>query len=669
MTEKEFYEKLNNYEKEVYMKKKNDRYSQMERNKKKLLSPLNDLIRFNPFQYEPYYKLICQTEYPKTVYIADEVGAGKTVETGIILTELLFRREINLWRDVCLLICPNLLCRKWRDTLRSLFGLSASIVHSMDDISAGITIVSFDTISKIEERKTQETHPDVLIIDEAHNASGDRYGEIKKIRANVNRKKGYVILLSATPVSGNGSDEQKQKELLLSGKVVGDFSFSEQAGSDYLCRNKKDIMRCAQQPENCKVEAEISNHFVENEALALFDQCCEALFSGKNTLLRVQGLNQVMSSPAAGLSFLDRLLSKSDDELLDYLKASDEETDADDESEDDYFYEENQYTLEDVGRIREKLVAVKAKLHGENDKKLEKLIEIIRANSEKSGDNSNGEHSFYKHIIVFTDRVAIARYLEEELNKRKMDIGMPCEVFRVTGEMFESEKRARLAQYEKEKEKMSVLIITNVACEGQDMDYGNTIINYDLNYNPVRMEQRRGRVDRFDVKKNKIFIHNFMVRGFDFDPSRRESEQTYSRFSKVKKIWDKIQEIKESTGTYYEILDKEKGVEDKLSVGNMEKKLQTVFGHVIELAGAAGQSNIKNSRQLQEYIVPECMGQFGRYDTVYSLVSDRIRNFGIKIEDREDGRINIVTEKDNQNFLQYVYNGGTLISHLFTEGN
>ena len=669
MTEKEFYEKLNNYEKEVYMKKKNDRYSQMERNKKKLLSPLNDLIRFNPFQYEPYYKLICQTEYPKTVYIADEVGAGKTVETGIILTELLFRREINLWRDVCLLICPNLLCRKWRDTLRSLFGLSASIVHSMDDISAGITIVSFDTISKIEERKTQETHPDVLIIDEAHNASGDRYGEIIKIRANVNRKKGYVILLSATPVSGNGSDEQKQKELLLSGKAAGDFSFSEQAGSDYLCRNKKDIMRCAQQPENCKVEAEISNHFVENEALELFDQCCEALFSGKNTLLRVQGLNQVMSSPAAGLSFLDRLLSKSDDELLDYLKASDEETDADDESEDDYFYEENQYTLEDVGCIREKLVAVKAKLHGENDKKLEKLIEIIRANSEKSGDNSNGEHSFYKHIIVFTDRVTTARYLEEELNKRKMDIGIPCEVFRVTGEMFESEKRARLAQYEKEKEKMSVLIITNVACEGQDMDYGNTIINYDLNYNPVRMEQRRGRVDRFDVKKNKIFIHNFMVRGFDFDPSRRESEQTYSRFSKVKKIWDKIQEIKESTGTYYEILDKEKGVEDKLSVGNMEKKLQTVFGHVIELAGAAGRSNIKNSRQLQEYIVPECMGQFGRYDTVYSLVSDRIRNFGIKIEDREDGRINIVTEKDNQDFLQYVYNGGTLISHLFTEGN
>ncbi|MCR4892137.1 MAG: hypothetical protein K5989_08165 [Lachnospiraceae bacterium] len=112
----EYVEKLSEHEKEVYERIHSRGQIDHEEKDHGLGSLLNDLIRFNPFQYEPYYKPSKQTEYPKKIYIADEVGAGKTIETGIILTELLYRKEISLRQDRIVIICPNLLCRKWRDS-------------------------------------------------------------------------------------------------------------------------------------------------------------------------------------------------------------------------------------------------------------------------------------------------------------------------------------------------------------------------------------------------------------------------------------------------------------------------------------------------------------------------------------------------------------------------
>jgi len=651
-----FIDKLNDYEKEMYKRQIN--CSKEDNNKNKfIISPLNDLIRFNPFQYEPYYKLLKQNEYPKTVYIADEVGAGKTIETGIVLTELIYNKEYNIRRDVCLIICPNLLCRKWRDTLKTLFGLDASIVYSLKDIHIGINIVSFDTISDSKEETGFRIG--ILIVDEAHNASGDRFNKVKSLRDSLDEKKGYIILLSATPLSGDKNDIEKQIQLLRPNMVSQDDFFSME--SNYLCKNKKLVMRYAGNPDRYKVSAVINNHYVKNNALMLFAEVCKDLFAGKNTLLQFQGLNKIMSSPIAGVKFIDDILFKTDDELLQYLISSHEVTDTDDESEDDYeeeFDSPAEYTIEDVKQIRIKLEKIKSELEKNGDKKLSELINIINDNREKTHEEENDEHSFYKHIIVFTDKLTTARYLEEELKKQE-DVS----VFRVTGELFESEKRTRLQQYENENEKMSILIITNVACEGQDMDYGNTIVNYDLDYNPVRLEQRRGRIDRFEVKKNKIYIHNFMVDGFDYNPENQGS--SYHVYSKVKKIWDKIQSIYEFTGSYYEIIDKDDNVSEAFT--DLEKKRTEVFEHIYEMIGEPLHNDeiITNSGALQEVVIKNTLTHFGKYSSVYDLISDRLNNLGeLKIEANKKGKINVITPSSNQDFLQYLYNGGTLISHL-----
>ena len=676
-----FLEKLSDDEREVYCKIQ-DRRRKNNDNKAVLLSPFNDMIYFNPFQYRPYIKLQSQARgKTRKVYIADEVGAGKTIEVGIILTELIYKKELDLSKDRCMIICPNLLCRKWRNTLKSLFGIDASIIYSISEVNIGINILSFDTVSNADEKKIQEAlqreqnkqgKVKVLIVDEAHNASGDRFAKMQRIREEVDEKGGYVVLLSATPFSGARGEEAIQVQLLTNGEEnvisVENFFMEE---NTFLTRNRKQDMRYAQSGE-CIVNTHIKNHYIENNELVEYMQQCEALFSGAITILKFQGLNMLMSSPVAGLKYLNNLLEKTNEDLLDYLIVSQQRKNDDSEDED---YEDEECedegnsvecSLETVELIRSGMEKIREKVkemvsHPEQDKKLQKLVKIIEENKEKfiSGDE---RQKFYNHIIVFTDKVSTAKYLEENLKKK-------YKTFRVTGEMFEIEKRQRLQQYENETEDMSILIITNVACEGQDMDYGNTIINYDLDYNPVRLEQRRGRVDRFEVKKNDIYIHNFMVK--DFDMVIGDNTKQYNQYSKVAKISNKITEIQETTGVFYEIFESSK---EASILQESREKVKGVYRELWQLIKPGESADIEKLeewlekdglKKLYTQIEQELLKEQG-VNTKYELISRKLQDKGITVEEKE-GKICITTDKKNQDFLKYVYFGGTLVSHLMNE--
>ena len=68
--------------------------------------------------------------------------------------------------------------------------------------------------------------------------------------------------------------------------------------------------------------------------------------------------------------------------------------------------------------------------------------------------------------------------------------------------------------------------------------------------------------------------------------------------------------------------------------------------------------------QIEEKVISYCLNQFGEYGDVYSLISDRLTGMNIKIEKKDEKQISINTENNNQEFLNYIYYGGTLISHL-----
>ena len=94
----------------------------------------------------------------------------------------------------------------------------------------------------------------------------------------------------------------------------------------FLTRNRKQDMRYAQSGE-CIVNTHIKNHYIENIELVEYMRQCEALFSGANTILKFQGLNMLMSSPVTGLKYLNNLLEKTNEELLEYLIMSQQRKD------------------------------------------------------------------------------------------------------------------------------------------------------------------------------------------------------------------------------------------------------------------------------------------------------------------------------------------------------
>lgn len=653
-----------------------------------LISPLNDLIRFNPFQYEPYYKLTHSENSARAVYIADQVGAGKTIETGIILTELIYKKKIDLYTDRCIIVCPNLLCRKWRDTLKTMFGIGSSIVYAVEHIGIGLNILSYDTVSRAGDIPDDEIK--MLIIDEAHNASLDRFNKLMPLRKKTT---GYTVLLSATPLNGTGSDETNQLKLLFGDKDIGvteDNSKFFQSARDnpYLCKNKKQDMRYATNSNgDCTVTTHITNHYVQNAMLNEFTKICEGVFKGKNSLFMLQGINQIISFPEHGREFIQKILDMTDDELNSYIESSQPMNDYDDESTDDF--DPNDDDCDD-GSEPPNPAEVKSQLeellnkHAENDAKstkndaksteedarledarLDALIKIIDDNNTRFLDTTNPEHGFFSHIIVFTDSVSTADYLEDYLEKKLTD---KCKTFKVTGKLTESEKINRIRAYESVTEEMSILIITNVACEGQDMDYGNTIVNYDLNYNPVRLEQRRGRIDRFEVKKNNIYIHNIMIVGFDEDIEDPEGKPGH-KFSKVKLLRRKINEIYKTTGEFYEILENNpNGIQEMKASEEVKAK---IYSHVAELAGLDEKAEISSLQALHGEVKAAILKALGYEDgSIYAPVNAVLSSRGIKLleDETNDQTLVIRVDKSQQAFLNNILTGGTLISTLIFGG-
>ena len=126
-------------------------------------------VQFNPYQYLPFEKIMKWNEYEKfwewnhhNVLIADEVGVGKTFETGIILKELLANDE-NL---TVLIVCPVKLCENWCEELSAKFGLDV-VNYKKSHIPGQITIVPYSFFDSDKAMKELDPY-DVLILDEAH---------------------------------------------------------------------------------------------------------------------------------------------------------------------------------------------------------------------------------------------------------------------------------------------------------------------------------------------------------------------------------------------------------------------------------------------------------------------------------------------------------------------
>ncbi|HEX2914076.1 MAG TPA: helicase-related protein [Chloroflexia bacterium] len=497
-------------------------------------------VRPRPFQLVPL--LMALRLDPVRLLIADDVGIGKTVEAGLIARELLDRGEARRLA----VICPPHLCEQWQRELADKFGLEAAVVRSgtIAQLERGlppgditvfehypVLVVSIDFV-KSERRKESFVRgcPDLVIVDEAHTAarsSSNRSNMQQRhelLRALAAGKDRHLLLLTATPHSGVEDAFLSLLELL--NPYFGNLDpnrLSEQErkalARQFVQRRRADVQRWLGEDTPFPVrEAKETTYQLSRspEYSKLFNDIlafAHELVRDDTAIGQKTGWKQrvrywtalallrcVMSSPAAAETALRARLGKvtgqaGEEELLSVAETDQQLAQyvldlGDQEVVQDFdptpVVEEAEQVLGNSERARlQKFVQRAVNLRGDADPKLliiaQEVIGLLRENY---------------HPIIYCRYIATAEYLAAELKRRFTRQFPDLQVIAVTGASSEEEREQRVAELSTSPRRL--LVATDCLSEGINLQEAfNAVIHYDLPWNPNRLEQREGRVDRY----------------------------------------------------------------------------------------------------------------------------------------------------------------------------
>ncbi len=477
-----------------------------------------------PYQLVP---LLMALRLPTVrMLIADDVGIGKTVEAGLIARELLDRQEIH--RTVVL--CPPQLCQQWQKELKQKFQIDAVVVRSSTaaKLERGLPsgkhifeyyphiIVSLDYVKSDRHRASFLAYcPDFVIVDEAHtcsNSSADgssqqqRYRLIEEI---ARRKERHLVLLSATPHSGIETGFLSLISLLKPefGKLdLNNFALSERAelAKYFVQRRRGDIKQWlgAETPFPDRDSTEVSYQLSKP-----YQQLYSEVYDfARNLVKTTDGLSKakqqgrywsalailrcVMSSPAAAIATLGKQIENRtlagieeiDDELMStYIYDRTEQEQCSDATPPI----EMQAQESERRKLRQFLKDAEA-ISPKDDRKLQTTIAWVKARLDEG-----------LNPIVWCRYLATAKYvsaqLSQELTKKKSS---QVRIIAITGEQSEDEREERLAELATYPQR--VMIATDCLSEGVNLqEHFQAAVHYDLPWNPNRLEQREGRIDRY----------------------------------------------------------------------------------------------------------------------------------------------------------------------------
>jgi SNF2 family DNA or RNA helicase len=431
------------------------------------LDTVRDIERY-PYQIRACLKVL--RDMRGRALLADEVGLGKTIEAGLVLREYVTRGLVRS----ALVLCPVSLVTQWREELRHKFDLDFT-VHSRTEEwkKARFVICSLDTAKTIRNRdQISEGSYDLVIVDEAHRLRNHNTLGWKFIH-NLPTK--YLLLLTATPVQNDMRELFNLITLLRPGTLGTYRSFRKQ----FMVRGDKRL------PKNTR---ELSN---------LLSSVMIRTTRGKTSLVFPQ---RFVRTVRFELTAPERELYDSVSDFI-YQTAH---------SADEAFFQKWHFILivlqKEMGSSSFAALRTLEKTRSNYDlgparagiDRLHGLASAIRHNAKLDGLLGVLEEHREK-VIVFTQFRSTLEYLKRELEAR----GHRTSIFH--GNLNPDEKEAAIASF---REEVPVLISTEAGGEGRNLQFCSTIVNYDLPWNPMKVEQRIGRVHRLGQTRD-IHIYNF----------------------------------------------------------------------------------------------------------------------------------------------------------------
>ncbi len=639
-------------------------------------------VRPRPFQIVPL--LMALRLDPVRLLIADDVGIGKTIEAALIARELLDRGEARRLA----VVCPPHLCEQWQRELAEKFALHAVVIRSgtiaqleralpPGDVSVfehyPAMVVSIDFVKSDRRRDSfLRGCPDLVIADEVHTAARAGGGEVAQqrhelLRALADDAGRHLLLLTATPHSGVVDAFRSLLELLDPSFAKIELEHPSEAerrrlARHFVQRRRADVQRWLGQddvtPFPSRDAREITYSLARSpEYRSLF----EDIYAFARELVRdpvettwrqrvrywtaLALLRCVMSSPAAAEATLRARVgriaeregreSAVDDRYLANYVLDLGDNEAPQDFDPTPVLEEGEAALPQNERQRLQNFARRAaKLRGEADPKAAAVA------AEVAGLLRVGYHP-----IIYCRYIATADYLAEELSRQLKREFPRLHAISVTGANSEEEREQRIAELSQSP--VRLLVATDCLSEGINLQAAfDAVLHYDLPWNPNRLEQREGRVDRYG--QPAAVVRTTLIYGVD-NPIDEAVLNVLLR---------KAKRIQHDLGIYVPLpVDSASVVETVVRSLFQERVEQQTFLEdvpVIDVAGmhrdwdrAAEREKISRSRFAQHAIKPEEVAQelyasdaiLGNPATVAAFVRAACERLGAALVKDEGGRM------------------------------
>jgi len=516
-----------------------------------------------PHQLEAVYH--CMLKQPRVRFLlADDPGAGKTIMAGLLLKELKYRGLV----ERTLIVTPALLQGQWQKELKTRFQ------ESFDKIDRGVLksaygrniwleknqcITSIDFAKQEEVMETlREANWDLVIVDEAHKMSAYRYGQKEKksdryqLGELLSKLTHNFLMLTATPHKGDPENFRLLLKLLdpdlFSNTNLLSEAVNRRENPLFIRRMKEDMRRFdgtplfpPRTPKTILYElSPAERHLYEEVSKYVSEHFQRALAEdNRNVGLALTVLQRRLASStrAIRMSLMRRKknLEALRQEGLEYAYLKREEITAErqeeiedmEEAERWSFEEEilqrftNARTLAELDieiKVLGDLVELARSVEQQGiETKLTKLQEVLR----NEGIASSGEK-----LLIFTEAKDTLDYLSEKLK----NWGFSVEV--IHGKMSIEEREAAQERFY---ETSQIMVATEAAGEGINLQFCSLMVNYDLPWNPNRLEQRMGRIHRIGQTK-EVFIYNLVA------IDTKEGQVMYT-------LLEKLERMREHLGT------------------------------------------------------------------------------------------------------------------------
>lgn len=440
-------------------------------------------IRKTNYQLQPAAKALAQLR-PR-ILMADGTGLGKTIEVGVLLSELIQRGR----GDRILVVALKSILSQFQKELWARFTIplvrldSVGIQRVQSRIPSNMNpfyyfdkaIISIDTLKRDEKYRRYLEHCrwDVVVVDECqHVAERGTNSQRSRVAQLLARTSDALILTSATPHDGKRESFASLMNLLEPTAISNIENYtSEEVRDLFIRRFKKDV---SHEVEEAFRERELA--LTKGEASqrenAVFEKLDSLKFKtiarergGQGVLFRTLLLKAFLSSPAACISTVEQRLKHKD-----MQDAADEKVQHD-------------------TQLLNELKALLEQVEPGDFQKLQQLLQLLR---EHGFDQANPS----ERIVIFSERIATLRFLHETL---KRELELPAEQIEIFHGTLDDQKQQGLVEsFGTESTPIRILLASDAASEGINLHYYcSRMVHFDLPWSFITLEQRNGRIDRF----------------------------------------------------------------------------------------------------------------------------------------------------------------------------